>query len=34
MWNHGGHEYGHGVLNYYNLVEKADEWLAEVMEAY
>ncbi len=31
--DHGGHEYGHGSSEYYKSVEKADELLAEVMEA-
>lgn len=31
--DHGGHEYGHGSPEYYKSVEKADEMLAEVMEA-
>ncbi|PXX31319.1 alkaline phosphatase family protein [Arenibacter sp. ARW7G5Y1] len=31
--DHGGHEYGHGSPEYYKSVEKADELLAEVMEA-
>ncbi|MBC8766789.1 alkaline phosphatase family protein [Arenibacter sp. BSSL-BM3] len=31
--DHGGHEYGHGSAEYYRSVEKADELLAEVMEA-
>tara|TARA_R110000868_G_scaffold13102_3_gene61640 strand:+ start:4760 stop:6475 length:1716 start_codon:yes stop_codon:yes gene_type:complete len=31
--DHGGHEYGHGSPEYYKSVEKADEMLADVMEA-
>lgn len=31
--DHGGHEYGHGTLEYYKSVEKADAMLAEVMAA-
>ncbi|MFH4965949.1 alkaline phosphatase family protein [Gaetbulibacter sp. M235] len=31
--DHAGHEFGHGTLEYYKSVEKADTLLAEVMEA-